>query len=178
MRGEHQAQEAVYRELASPVYTMAVRVLQNVQLAEDVTQDTFIDVFTKASSVNDPSSFIGWVHKIATNHCLMKLRSPWHTKRIPQERDYVSTDANTENADLTLDVERVLASLAPITRMVVWMYCVEGYTHSEIGKVFGKTSSFSKSQFNRAVARIRMKNEPRTQSNSRGGSKKLSLQCN
>jgi RNA polymerase sigma-70 factor (ECF subfamily) len=57
-------------------------------------------------------------------------------------------------ADL-IDLDRALARLAPVTRAVVWLYDVEGWSHEEIAKGFGRTVSFSKSQLARGHARLR-----------------------
>jgi RNA polymerase sigma-70 factor (ECF subfamily) len=54
-----------------------------------------------------------------------------------------------------LDVERALAALTPVGRAVVWLFEVEGYSHEEIARSFGRSVSFSKSQLARALARLR-----------------------
>ena len=59
-----------------------------------------------------------------------------------------------------LDVERALASLSPTARAVVWLYEVEGYSHEEIARFFGRSVSFSKSQLARAHIRLREWFEP------------------
>ena len=47
-----------------------------------------------------------------------------------------------------------MARLEPISRAVVWLHDVEGYTHAEIGRLLGKSSSFSKSQLARTHRRL------------------------
>lgn len=65
-----------------------------------------------------------------------------------------------------MDLERALASLSPTARAVVWLYDVEGYSHEEIARQFGRTVSFSKSQLARAHARLREWYEPQTDGQS------------
>jgi len=60
----------------------------------------------------------------------------------------------------SIDVERALATLPPTARAVVWMFEVEGYSHQEIAREFGRSVSFSKSQLARAHARLRAWLEP------------------
>lgn len=50
-KGRRRALESIYKDFSKPVYTMAFQVLRDVQLAEDVTHDTFVDVFTNASKI-------------------------------------------------------------------------------------------------------------------------------
>lgn len=161
IRGERAAQEAVYRAYADAVYTLARRVLRDAGLAEEATQDTFVNVIEQAHKLKDVDALGGWIRRIAVNQCLMRLRSPWHRRQQPLVGDEPSAAARDELArtgetvavdgiGLALDVDRALGSLPGTARLVVWMHCVEGYTHREIGKAFGRSASFSKSQLARA----------------------------
>ena len=154
MRGNRKAQEVVYRAYANAVYTLARRILNDAGLAEEVMQDTFVDVIRAAHKLQHPESLGAWLRTTAVNHCLMRLRSPWHRRRetLPEDdRVADGTDAAVNDAaDRTVDIEQALGRLPANTRLVVWMHCVEGYTHDEIGRAFGRTASFSKSQLARA----------------------------
>src|SRR6266581_2006353 len=55
-----------------------------------------------------------------------------------------------------IDLERAFEQLSEMSRAVVWLHDVEGYTHEEIAESMGKTVSFSKSQLARAHARLRL----------------------
>ncbi len=165
MQGDPQAQEQVFKALSSPVYSMALRILGDSHAAEDVAQDTFMDVLTKAHTIREPSHFVGWVRTLAVNRCYMRLRSPWHRRRVNYEP--VATGAEDGTSDL-IDVERALASMDSKTRLVVWMYCVEGYTHEEIGKLLKRSTSYSKviiSRLNQNMEKSRLDDEA-SQSNA------------
>jgi len=54
-----------------------------------------------------------------------------------------------------IDLDAALAALPPVSRAVVWLHDVEGYTHREIAVLLGKSESFSKSQLSRAYQRLR-----------------------
>lgn len=159
MQGDSQAQEQVFKALSSPVYSMALRILGDSHAAEDVAQDTFMDVLTKAHTIREPSHFVGWVRTLAVNRCYMRLRSPWHRRRVNYEP--AATGAEDGTSDL-IDVERALASMDSKTRLVVWMYCVEGYTHEEIGKLLKRSTSYSKviiSRLNQNMEKSRLEEE-------------------
>lgn len=147
-KGDRKAQEIVYRSYASAVFTLARRVLRDPGAAEEVTQDTFVDVLTKADSLAKDAAFSAWVRTIAMNHCLMRLRSPWQQRREALETDNRGTAGDAP--DRALDVDHALARLPATARMVVWMHCIEGFTHDEIGRAFGHSPSFSKTQLARA----------------------------
>ncbi|MCY4144224.1 MAG: sigma-70 family RNA polymerase sigma factor [Gammaproteobacteria bacterium] len=154
-KGNRDAQESIYRDFSKPVYTMAFQILQNMQLAEDVTHDTFVAVFTKSPKLRDPTSFSGWIRRIAVNHCLMVLRSSSHKHAVPWDEQTLAEDSTVVDHERTIDLERALQVLPPATRLVVWLYVVEGYTHAEIGNLFEKSQSFSKSQLSRALSKLR-----------------------
>ena len=168
MKGNRKAQEIVYRAYESAVFTLARRILNDAGLAEEVTQDTFVDVIRAAHKLERPESLGAWLRTTAVNHCLMRLRSPWHRRREPlPEGDRAATGATVDDGtDRTMDIEQALGRLPSNARAVVWMHCVEGYTHDEIGSAFGRTASFSKSQLARAyrvlAAHGEMNDEQRT----------------
>jgi RNA polymerase sigma-70 factor (ECF subfamily) len=60
------------------------------------------------------------------------------------------------------DLERALNALTPVARSIVWLHDVEGYTHGEIARLFGRTVSFSKSQLARAHEELRDLLEPQS----------------
>ena len=82
VRGDERALASAYQCLAQPVLNLAARILRDRQLAEEVLQDTFIELVEKSTQIRDPDAIAGWVRRVATNHCLMKLRSPWMAKRV------------------------------------------------------------------------------------------------
>jgi len=154
-RGDRSAAADVYLALSGVVYTLALRLLADAQLAKEATQDTFVDVIERACDLKVPEAFVGWVRSVAINHCLMRLRSPWHRLRIrgtQAERSDTASDAL--RLDGFGDIERALRQLPARTRFVVWMHEVEGYTHSEIAQLTGRTESYSKSQLARGHARL------------------------
>jgi RNA polymerase sigma-70 factor (ECF subfamily) len=130
----------------------------------------FVDVITRLHQFEGRGSFAGWVRAIAVSRCLMHLRSPWQRSRrwlARQLDDEGAPDGGLDElgrgggATLpmdrgdAIDVERALGRLGDTARAVVWLHDVEGYTHGEIGALFGATASFSKSQLARAHERLR-----------------------
>ena len=160
-RGDMKAHEVLYAAYARPVYTLACRILDRPALADEVLQDTAVEVIRKLPGVREPESFPGWVKRIAVNKCLSHLRSPWHKRGVALERADGSRSAEPVSADHAAgveagaDLEAALTELSATTRTVLWLYDVEGYTHAEIGALMGKTASFSKSQLARAHRRLR-----------------------
>ncbi len=164
-RGEAQALEALYRAFAAPVYTLARRMCGSPQAAEDVLQETFLEVVRSVRRFRGDGSLAGWVRRVAVSKALMHLRRD-RTRGGEEPLDEALPPAGAEDggshptvdgerAGARVDLETALALLSPTGRAVVWLHDVEGYTHDEIGELLGKTASFSKSQLSRAYARMR-----------------------
>ena len=162
--GDMAAHEALYGSYGRPVYTLAVRILADPAMAEEIVQDTCIEVIRHIGSFRGDAAFGGWVKRIATNKCLAYLRSAWHRKAQGfgagddgDEFDWEPVDT-LDPATTVADQEglaRALAELPPTARAVVWLYDVEGYSHHEIASLMGKTVSFSKSRLARAHEQLR-----------------------
>ena len=157
LRGDRGALDQAYRALSVGVMNLATRILQDRHLAEEVVQDTFIDLVEKAAQISSVDAIAAWVRKVAVNHCLMRLRSPWHARRSNADAEDIFAsqgDQSMEWVAMAPTLERALGSLTAEARSVVWLHDVEGYTHKEIGELMGKTASFSKSQLARAYEKL------------------------
>jgi RNA polymerase sigma factor (sigma-70 family) len=158
-RGDALAHEALYRVLAKPVYTLIRRLVVRPAIAEELLQDTFIEILRSIGGFAASGSFLGWVRSIAVSKSLMYLRSPWHRSLIWLGADGVRAlheqAAVSAAESLDADLERALASLPAVSRAVVWLYDVEGFTHAEIAQHFGRTIGFSKAQLSRAHSKLR-----------------------
>jgi len=160
--GEERAQAEIYAAVAPATFTLIKRLVPQRAMAEDIFQDTLMIVFQKLATFRGEAPFGAWLRRIAVRRCLMSLRSPWNRVRLSLEPPedggggwldgQLSSPAPREESH---DVLRALASLSPTARAVIWLYEVEGYSHEEIAREFGRTVSFSKSQLARAHQRLR-----------------------
>lgn len=151
--GDPAAQEAVYRAFEAPVYNLARRICRTAEDAEDVLQETFLEVFRSIGNFRGEGSLWGWVRTIASSKALMRLRRNKYRETDELQDDVVPI--RREDTALRMDLEAALERLHPVSRAVVWLHDVEGYTHEEIARLMDKTASFSKSQLARAHARLR-----------------------
>jgi RNA polymerase sigma-70 factor (ECF subfamily) len=162
--GEPRAHEAIYLACRRPIYSLIRRLVVRAAIADELFQETFVEVLRNIGAYSGEGAFGGWVRSIAVSKCLMYLRSPWHRSLLYLDNDDESTapvvlldgaSYPEAQASASVDVERALATLPALTRSVVWLHDVEGYTHAEIGRLLGRTASFSKSQLARAHVRLR-----------------------
>lgn len=164
--GDGAARQALYVVVAPATLALIRRMVGQRALSEDLFQDTMMIFYERLAQFRQEAPLGAWLRQIAISRCLMYLRSPWRRARMCLEP--VDTGVAAEVTALVtpgyrgelIDLERALASLPPTARAVVWMYEVEGYTHPEIARAFGRSLSFSKSQLARAHARLRACLEP------------------
>ena len=164
--GDETAREAIYRTLAPATLTFIRRMVGQRALAEDIFQDTMMALYERLPQFRREAPLGAWLRQIALNRCLMYLRSPWQRARMRLESSELAGGCAQNMLAVpgyrgeSIDLERALATLAPTARAVVWMFEVEGYSHEEIARAFGRSVSFSKSQLARAHARLRAWFEP------------------
>jgi RNA polymerase sigma factor (sigma-70 family) len=157
------AHAAIFRVFSRPVYTLAARMSGSTAAADDILQDTFLEVMRSLPNYRAEASLATWIRRIAVSKCLMYLRSAWQ-RRATLFRDLGEAEVNkvepvnggeTRALQLGMDLERALARLPDVSRVVVLLYDVEGYSHAEIARLMDMSVSFSKSQLSRAHARLR-----------------------
>jgi RNA polymerase sigma-70 factor (ECF subfamily) len=151
--GDEEALEALYRAFETPVYNLVRRMLRNAEDAEDVLQETFLEVVRSIRQYRGDGHLWGWIRRIAATKALMRIRR--EQVRAAEPLDEEPAGRPTTHVAANLDLERAFEHLTDTSRAVVWMHDVEGYTHEEIAELMGKSVSFSKSQLARAHARLR-----------------------
>jgi len=166
-RGDERAESEIYAAVAPATFALIRRLVGGGAQAEDVFQDTMMTFYERLPTFRAEAPIGAWLRQIAISKCLMYLRSPWQRARLQldaEEEGAGNADFNHRShaapAAECFDVEHALASLSPTARAVVWLFEVEGYSHDEIGRAFGRTASFSKSQLARAHHRLRAWFEP------------------
>jgi len=73
-RGDAAAFERLYQQHSRRVYSLCLRMVGNTAEAEDLTQEAFLQLFRKISTFRGESAFSTWLHRLAVNVVLMKLR--------------------------------------------------------------------------------------------------------
>jgi RNA polymerase sigma-70 factor (ECF subfamily) len=159
-KGDTAALEAVYAATAGAVYTLLRRLVRRPAIAEELLQETFVDVLEHIGAYEGRCPLPAWIRAIAVNRALMYLRSPWHRglewlDKDPGGVDRLPAAGSDMHAPLDAGLERALMTLPALSRAVVWLHDVEGLTHADIGFALGRTPSFSKSQLSRAHRRLR-----------------------
>jgi RNA polymerase sigma-70 factor (ECF subfamily) len=154
-RGQLPACERIFRLFQQPAYSVAFRICQCPETAQDITQEAFITVFRKIRQFRGDSPFWGWLRRVVVNQAISHLRRRPGLRELEFQDHHAVAEGEQERVGLALDLEAALAALDDEDRTVVWLHDVEGYGHREIADLFDKSESFSKTRLSRARARLR-----------------------
>ncbi len=161
-RGDAKAHEIIYRAYSSPVYSVCLRFTRVPAQAEDLLQETFIEVIRSIAKFRGEAPLGIWIRRVAVSKALMFLRSAWHKRGQSLDDDWEEMMTGSQlghgsptQPEQAIDLDAALGNLSAVTRTVVWLHDVEGYTHKEIAALLGKSESFSKSQLSRAYQKLR-----------------------
>ena len=161
-RGDAKAHEIIYRAYSAPVYSVCLRFTRVPAQAEDLLQETFIEVIRSIANFRGEAPLGIWIRRVAVSKALMYLRSAWHKRGQSLDDDWEDmmtgshvSHGNPAQPEQAIDLDSALGTLPAVSRAVVWLHDVEGYTHKEIAGLLGKSESFSKSQLSRAYQKLR-----------------------
>ena len=157
--GDQGAMRALWTRHAPHIDVVVRRMVgHDADLAADVAQDVWIQIFRALPSFRGDAQFGTWAHRIAVNRTLNALRR--HRRlaalEVDVEDDSASVEPEADRAMLAASIEHAAARLAPGARTVFLLHDVEGYTHEEIAEQLGITSGGSKSQLFKARAKLRV----------------------
>ncbi|HEX5707703.1 MAG TPA: RNA polymerase sigma factor [Pyrinomonadaceae bacterium] len=160
--GDAQAFEQIYRRHFRRVYALCIRMLGDPVLAEDLTQDVFVNLFNKIGSFRGESQFTTWLHRMTVNQVLMYFRKrSTRSELVTDEGETpVQIVRGTENPDRMpvidrISLERAISQLPPGYRTIFVLHDVEGYGHDEIARMLEISEGTSKSQLHKARLKLR-----------------------
>ena len=150
-RSDAKAFESLYRLHVDKVYGLCLRMTGNVAEAEDCTQEAFIQAWNKLDKFRGDSAFGTWMHRIAVNAVLGRMRkSKRERDRIQLATEEVLSPASINDDGELSDLSDAVNRLPEGARHVFVLYGVYGYSHEEAGNMLGIAAGTSKAQLHRA----------------------------
>lgn len=150
--------EQLFRDYRQPILNYIYRLTGERDLAEELTQSTFIKAYGALADLPAEANRRAWLYRIATNTCYDHLRRRRLIQWLPlQDQDGKPfMEGNPEQQASQEDaVQRGLAKLSPSDRAVLILYGVEGYSTVEIGAMLGISPGAVKTRLCRARERFR-----------------------
>lgn len=171
LSGDETAFVSLVNKYKKQVHALAWRKIGDFHIAEEITQDTFLKVYQKLSTLKNPNQFSGWLYVIATNQCRAWLRkkrieteslddteNEWidpaaYSRYVAEEQAKVNVEAQREV------VKKLLAKLKESERTVITLHYFGEMTIEEISRFLGVSASAIKLRLHRARQRLQ-KEEP------------------
>jgi len=158
--GSHQAFETLLAQQERRVYTLALHLLGHPAEAEDVTQDTFIEVHRALPTFREQSRLDTWVCRIAVNLCLQRRRKRTvaTTDLWPDDLSAPAQDdpvQRTLGGELQAVIAQAVETLPEAQRDVFILHEMEGWSYSEVAASLGCPVGTVKSRLSAALARLR-----------------------
>ncbi len=155
LEGDMRAFEALYMREKGRVYALCFRMVGQAALAEELTQEAFVQAWRKLDQFRGDSKFSTWLYRITTNLVLDRVR----LKKHAFEQNMDELDENlimpSDHPDTKRDLESGISRLPDGARMVFVLYEIQGHTHEEIANLLGVAVGTSKAQLHRAKKLMR-----------------------
>jgi len=169
-KGDYNAFEELVRKYQARVYSHALKFLNSKEDAEDILQETFLQVHKSLDKFRGEAAFSTWLLKIATNNCLMRIRKrkkivsvsidkPIEFNGSKLTREIVDWSKNPSlqysNDEIRMVLDNTIAKLPEDKRAVLILKDVEGHSNIEISQMMGMTVAAVKSRLHRARIFVR-----------------------
>lgn len=154
--GDSRAFERLYREHAGRVYGLCLRMTREPHLAEDCTQETFINAWRALAQFETRSSLSTWLHRIAVNVTLAKRRKAIRFEPAPESVAEAPETGWTLETPVEVDeIEAAIGSLPEGARDALVLHALYGYSHTEAAQMLGVAEGTCKAQLHRARKLLR-----------------------
>ncbi len=164
--GDHAAFAQLYSLHKRRVYSLCLRMLGNVAEAEDLTQDSFLQLHRKIGTFRGDSAFSTWLHRLTINVVLMHLRRKGlnlisldealdPTPEHGPARSFGAPDLRLTGSIDRMTLEKAVEDLPAGYRLIFVLHDIEGYEHNEIATMLDCSIGNSKSQLHKARMKLR-----------------------
>jgi RNA polymerase sigma-70 factor, ECF subfamily len=155
--GDARAFERLYREHVGRVYGLCLRMTRDPAVAEDCTQETFINAWRALARFETRSSLGTWLHRIAVNVALAKRRKPFPVleSETQEGEDVLESDWSLETPLEVNEIESAIGGLPDGARDVLVLCAIYGYSHLETAEMLGVAEGTCKAQLHRARKLLR-----------------------
>ena len=156
-QGDRDALSALYERTRPAVYGFALSILKNVHDAEDVLQDTYLQVWLAAGSYRSRGKAMAWLMTIVRNLSLDRIRQRQRTEPLDwdgwQER-FAGFPAVTAEDRMALTA--LLTALGDQEREIVTLHALTGLKHREIAALLDLPLATVLSKYSRAMKKLRL----------------------
>ncbi|MDE0401098.1 MAG: sigma-70 family RNA polymerase sigma factor [Candidatus Poribacteria bacterium] len=167
LSGDEAAFASLIGKYQKPVHVHALRKIGDFHIAEDITQEAFLEVYQRLETLEEPALFPKWLYTIVDRLCIawfrknrIRTESLEETHISEIETEAYSRYVATEHAKMTSEAQRdlvktLLTKLKESDQEVITLHYFEEMSSSEIGDFLGVSENTIKSRLRRARQRLK-----------------------
>ena len=171
LAGDDAAFSTLVEKYQKGIHALVWRKIDDFHIAEEITQDTFLNAYKKLSTLKDPSQFAGWLYVIANRLCINWIQrnksktqslasTPMEAIEHSSYNHYVLEQREVEAIERRHQlVKELLEKLPESERTVITLYYLGGMQTKEIGKFLGVSVNTVTSRLQRARKRLALEEE-------------------
>lgn len=152
--------DAIYKKYCKCVYNFLYKLTNDIELSEELTQETFYTAIKKINTLKDKESIRTWLYQIAKNK--------WKDYLKKNKKANIDLDENTvENLVANYDIEEDMIAKDNIiefykkihmldidTREIIYLKIIRNFTFKEISQILGKNEEWARAKFYRGKLKL------------------------
>ena len=139
-KGNQKAQMQIYNLYCEAMFFITSRYIKNEEEAKDAMQEGFLKAFLNLESYTEKTTFGAWLKRIVINNCIDILKKKQLETVSLEKYPLEIIDDKNWNFDVEITKEMILTAIEQVNQkhqIVVKLYLIEGYDHSEIAEILG-----------------------------------------
>jgi RNA polymerase sigma-70 factor (ECF subfamily) len=155
----------IYNQYGKMVYNVTLNYLQNLEDAEEATQDVFVKIHQKIEGFNQKSSLKTWIYRITINHCLDVIKSKNRRLRALFSRqiedngviEFYHPGVELENQEAVAQILKEINRLPVNQKTALLLKSIEGLSQKEIAEIMKMKEKAIESLLTRARANLKIR---------------------
>jgi RNA polymerase sigma-70 factor (ECF subfamily) len=158
--GDLDAFECILSFYEKAIYNYCLRILKNSQNAKDITQETFIKVYTHRKNIDPSKNIKTWIFTIATNTAYDFLRRKKRKNEISLDEDLETNSSaeayySSKEEGLVSDVDKALTQINPEYKKVLLLFYQQGFEYKEIADILEMPINTVKTHISRGKEQLK-----------------------
>jgi len=158
-RGDHDAFARLVRATQRTVASVALAVTRDIQLSEDIAQETYLKAWHRLAAMNHPDSFLPWLRQVTRNQAIDHVRRRRHQELSLGDTDARITDAphrgpgpeaSLQNLEQSEMLARALDAIPDESREVLLLFYREGRSSRQVAQLLGLSDGAVRKRLQRA----------------------------
>ncbi|RFC54273.1 RNA polymerase sigma factor [Brumimicrobium aurantiacum] len=148
--------DQIYKSYSTKIFRICLGYFNDYELAKDITQETFIAVWTNLSKFQNRSSIGTWIYRIATNKCLREIQKEKSQPRTGLPSDLTVMEPSLEKEEKLSRLNQYISELPELERIIITL-SLENVPQEEIAEIIGISHSNARVKFHRIKAKLTKK---------------------